>query len=291
MSSKQQSKLSLILVLLLLQLQACGPNKEDYDQLVTISTVKGELKLILFNDTPKHKASFIELAQKGAYDSTSFHRVIKDFVVQGGDLAPKEDFEKESRRLIPAEFVPRLFHVRGMLGAARQNTSQNPTKHSTTQFYIVDGEVYEEKEIRTDIDKLNGSLSKYLYDGNHEDLINEFKELQDEDETDELQKRVLALREEMEEALDMDFENTKISQEQIQAYTTIGGVPHLDGEYTIFGKVVDGLEVIDAIADTEVDSLNKPIVPIYMTIKVEDVLKTTLSEQYGIIYTSSKTDK
>lgn len=284
MNSRMKNNLALILFSIILLLQSCGQDPKEYDQLVTISTDRGEMKMILFNDAPLHKKSFLELAEKGAYDSTSFHRVIKGFMIQGGSLAGKEEFEKEARRLIPAEIRPHRFNSKGMVGAARQNTSENPYKHSTTQFYIVQGKTFTDEEIRTDIDKLNGSLAKYLYNGEHQDLIDEFKVLQDSGRTEELQDRVLELRPAMEEALEMSFENTSLSQEQISTYTTIGGSPHLDGEYTVFGKIIDGLEIIDLIAEMEVDDKNKPVDPVYMTVKVEDVLKDSLTAQYGIIY-------
>lgn len=288
MNSPVKNRLSFILLFFVLTFQACGPDKASYDQLVTISTEMGEMKLILFNDTPLHKKSFLELAEEGAYDSTSFHRVIEGFMIQGGDVSDNEKYAKEARRLIPAEFRPNRINSRGMLGAARQTTSQNPYKHSTTQFYIVQGTIFTEEEIRTDFDKLNGSLAKYLYDGNHDDLIDEFKALQDSGRTEELQQRVLTLRNEMEEALDMSFEKTNLTEQQVKTYTTIGGAPHLDGEYTVFGKVVEGLDVIDAIAHSAVDSLDKPINPIYITLKVEDVLKDSLTARYGIIYPINK---
>jgi peptidyl-prolyl cis-trans isomerase B (cyclophilin B) len=284
MNFQLKNKAIILLLSSVLILTSCGPDEQDYDQLVTITTNKGEMKMILFNDTPLHKKSFLELAEKGAYDSTSFYRVIQGFMIQGGDFSGKEEFEKESRRLIPAEFKPNRINSRGMVGAARQSTSQNPYRHSTTQFYIVHGKVFDETEISTDIDKINGSLAKYLYDGNHEELINEFKALQDSGRTDELQERVIALRPEMEEALKMSFENVDLTPEQIKIYTTIGGAPHLDGEYTVFGKIVEGLEVVDAIATTEVDSLDKPLMPIFMSLKVEQMLKDSLTARYGIVY-------
>ena len=290
MNSLLKNKVSLLFVFVALLVQSCGPDKEDYDQLVTISTSKGDMKMILFNDTPLHKKSFLELAEKGAYDSTSFHRVIEGFMIQGGDVSDNEKFEKESRRLIPAEIRPERFNSRGMVGAARQTTSQNPYKHSTTQFYIVQGTVFGEEEILTDVDKLNGSLAKYLYDGNQQALINEFKALQDSGRSEELQQRVLELRPAMEKALDMSFENTSMTEEQIKVYTTIGGAPHLDGEYTVFGKVVDGLEIMDLIAESKVDSLDRPLDPVYMTIKVEDILKDSLTAKYGIVYPANEAE-
>jgi cyclophilin family peptidyl-prolyl cis-trans isomerase len=284
-----KNRVFVLAVILTLLFQSCGPGEEDYDQLVTISTRKGEMKMILFNDTPLHKKSFLELAQNGAYDSTSFYRIIEGFMIQGGDISIHEDFEKESRRLIPSEFLPHRIHTKGMVGAARQDAAINPYKHSTTQFYIVHGSTFSEEELRIDIDKLNGSLAKYLYDGEHQDLIDEFKVLQDSGRSDELQRRVIALRPQMEEALEMSFANTEVTEEQINAYTTIGGAPHLDGEYTVFGKVVEGLEVIDSIASTEVrkDMATEPII---MTVKVEDVLKDSLTAWYGIVYPATQTD-
>ena len=104
--------------------------------------------MVLFEDTPKHKASFLELAEVGAYDSTKFYRVMEEFMIQGGDVSLNEAFEKESRRLIPAEFKPSLYHKKGMIGAARQTASENPFKQSSTQFYIVHGTTFSKEELK-----------------------------------------------------------------------------------------------------------------------------------------------
>ena len=274
--------LSVLIILVLIQ--SCTTEPKETDQLITISTRLGDVKLILFNDTPIHKKSFLELAEAGAYDSTLFNRVIKEFMIQGGDIALNPDFEKEARRLIPAEIVPNRYHKRGMLAAARQTVNRNPLKKSSTQFYIVQGKVFSHKEITTEIDKINNAFSKYLYDGSHQDLIDKCKALQDSGRFDELQKLILDLRDDMEISLDQDFENKEISKEQIEAYTTVGGAPHLDGGYTIFGQVVEGMETVDKIANLKVDSLDNPIEPVFLQIDIKEVPQDSLTVWYGIVY-------
>jgi peptidyl-prolyl cis-trans isomerase B (cyclophilin B) len=279
----------LLLIGFVALLLSCSSNKDDYDQVVTISTNKGDIAIVLFDDTPMHKASFLELAEAGGYDSTTFHRVIKDFMIQGGDLASNPEFEKESRRLIPAELRPKYIHKRGMVGAARQSVNLNPYKQSSTQFYIIQGKTFTESELRTDINALNGSLPKFLYDGEHEALIEEFKALQDSGKTEELQRLVIELRPEIEAALGQSFENNEISTEQIEAYTTEGGAPHLDGDYTIFGQVIKGLEVVDEIAAVPVELNDTPIDTIYIKMRVDDVPKDSLVRYYGIQYPELQT--
>ena len=274
----------IIVLLPLIVWQSCSSKLENQEQLITITTRLGDIKLVLFDDTPKHKASFIELTESGAYDSTTFYRVIKDFMVQGGDVAINPQFEKESRRLIPAEISPERIHKRGMIGAARQPVNINPYRQSSTQFYIIQGRTFSKEELTTDIGRLNGALSSYLYDGMHQELIDEFKVLQDYGRSEELQNRILALREEIEESLDMNFENTEISKVQIETYTTAGGAPHLDGAYTVFGQVVDGMETVDKIAILEVDSVDNPLEPIYMKVAIESVPKDSIIAWYGITY-------
>jgi cyclophilin family peptidyl-prolyl cis-trans isomerase len=282
------SNISLVLVALLI-LSSCSKKLENTDQVVTVSTRLGDFKLILFDDTPKHKASFLELTKAGAYDSTLFYRVIKDFMVQGGNVGIHPEFEKLSRRLIPSEISSRHIHTRGMIGAARQSINRNPYKKSSTQFYVVQGKIFSEREVTTKIGRLNNALPKYLYNGQHQDLIDEFKILQDSGREDELQQRILALRDEMEKALEMSFENTDISQSQIRAYTTIGGAPHLDGDYTVFGQVVEGMSTIDKIAALKVDSVDNPVDSVYMQLSIEDIPKDSITAWYRIIYPKLKT--
>jgi peptidyl-prolyl cis-trans isomerase B (cyclophilin B) len=291
MAMKLNKAILTILFLSPLVWQSCSSVEENQEQLITLTTQLGEIKLILFDDTPKHKASFLELAERGAYDSTTFYRVLENFMIQGGDVALNPQFEKESRRHIPAEITPEHIHKKGMIGAARQNLRRNPYRQSTTQFYIVQGRIFTKEELRTDISQLNSALSRYLYDGKHQDLIDEFKVLQDSGRSEELQNRILALREEIEESLDMNFENTEISQMQIETYTTAGGAPHLDGEYTVFGQVVEGMETVEKISLLKVDSVDKPLESIYMTVTIEKVPRDSISAWYGIIYPVIKSEE
>jgi len=267
---------------------SCGGVDEHEDSLVTIETRMGDIKMILFDATPQHKASFLELANKGAYDSTTFHRVIHHFMIQAGDVSSRPKFKKYARRLIPPEFNPVLINRRGAVGAARERDRLNPMKRSSVQFYIIQGKKFSKKELTTDVARLNAALGRYLDDGHHEELLQEFMGLQDSGRTEELQQRALTLKEDMEKSLHEDFENHKITPQQIKAYTTVGGAPHLDGAYTVFGEVVEGMEVVDKIAAVQTDSTDKPINPIYLKMKVEVLPKEEIERRYGVDYPDLK---
>ena len=284
MAMHTNKTVQVVVLLVLLISQSCSPEPDNQEQLVIINTHLGDIKIVLYDDTPKHKASFLELAKDGAYDSTTFYRVIKNFMVQGGDVAVNPEFERVARRLIPAEISPEHIHKRGMIGAARQTMNINPYRQSSTQFYIVQGRTFSQKELTTDLSQLNSAFSRYLHNGEHQDLIDQCKILQDSGRTEELQALVLDLRQDIENTLEMNFENTEISQAQIDAYTTVGGAPHLDGAYTVFGQVVEGLEVVDKIAEMAVDSLDNPIKPVYMKVTIEPVVKDSITAWYGITY-------
>lgn len=211
---------NLLLVFLASILLSCAGNKTLTEPQVMISTNKGDIVVKLYNETPIHRDNFLKLAETGALDSTLFHRVIKDFMIQGGDpdsrgAAPGVMLgEGEVGEPLPAEFrYPQLFHKRGVLAAAREGDSVNPErKSSSSQFYIVWGRVFE---------------------------------------TDSL--------------LDARYEQTKrlgtapIADEVRETYRTIGGTPHLDGIYTVFGEVVSGLDVVDIIQNVETDDNDRPI--------------------------------
>lgn len=179
---------------------------------VSIRTDYGECLLKLYNETPKHKENFIKLVSEGYYEDLLFHRVIHNFMVQGGD--PESRYAAETQALgkggpdykIPAEIQDSLIHKKGAIGAARDN---NPEKESSgSQFYLVQGHVFS-----------NAGL----------DSLEEFR-----------------------------FKGKKLTSKQRETYTSIGGVPHLDGEYTVFGELIDGIEVVDSIAAQETDNRDRP---------------------------------
>lgn len=197
-------------------------SNKSKDPMVMIRTNYGDITIKLYNETPGHRDNFLELAGKGIYDGLIFHRVINDFMIQGGnaELRINRDAVDQSpvKDTIPKEIVfPLYFHKKGALAAARKGDFVNPTKASDgSQFYIVTGKVFS-----------NESLN---------DL--------------EAAKRIT------------------YTPEQREIYTTLGGTPHLDNEYTVFGEVVEGMDVVEKIQKVATDERDKPLQDITMKIKV-----------------------
>jgi peptidyl-prolyl cis-trans isomerase B (cyclophilin B) len=180
-----------------------------------IETSNGNMKCILYDQTPMHSDNFIQLVKDGTYNGVLFHRVIKDFMIQTGDpdskTAPKGAMVGSGGQdyTVPAEFHPDLYHKKGALAAARQGDKSNPNRESSgTQFYIVQGKVLSDEQL----DQMENS-------GTH---IN-------------------------------------FTAEQRMLYKAIGGTPHLDYGYTVFGEVIEGFEVIDAIASEPTDNMDRPL--------------------------------
>lgn len=282
----QKSFVSLISLLWLVMAFSCTSEK---DHLVTIHTQFGDMKVLLYDQTPKHKENFLRLAKEGLLDSTDFHRVIQNFMIQGGDVNAKENSDKKVNYTIEAEFVDTLIHEKGALAAARMGDAQNPTKASSgSQFYIVHGQVFSENDLR---DMAEG---QYMVN-----LQQRFGMLLNDPEYSTLREEVIALQESgdieaiMQKIKDTEplliekfgpLEKMEISQQQIEAYSTVGGSPHLDGEYTVFGKVVEGLAVIDSIAAVSTGAADRPLEPVYMTVSVEEISKNKVEQQYGYQY-------
>ena len=262
---------------------ACSTEK---DYLVTISTPYGDMHAVLYDATPKHKRNFLKLAQSGQYDSTLFHRVIADFMIQGGDLTTRPSAASADAvdYTVPAEFVDTLFHRKGALAAARQGDQINPKRASSgSQFYIVQGKKYRESELTVDMNKLNKGVEQLVqfvdYVGEGEKLI----ALYESGDYEGYTQAMLALKPAVEEKLDINVDRD-YPAERLQAYTTGGGVPHLDDTYTVFGQVLDHLEVIDSIAKQPTGRADKPIKNIYFTVSVEEMPKKKISKDYGYAY-------
>ena len=196
-------------IFLLLPAALLAQKPKGKDQLVTITTQQGEIKLVLFEDTPQHRENFLKLAEEGFYSGTTFHRVIDGFMIQGGDPNTKDENPRNDGAggpgyQVPAEIIPAHKHVRGAVAAARQGDYANPTKASSgSQFYIVE---------------------------NH------------------------------------------------------NGTPMLDEAYTVFGQVIDGLDVIDKIAEQPTDGRDRPLTDVKVEVKVEKVKKKKIAKKYNYNY-------
>lgn len=276
-----------ILSFLLLGLMfSCATEK---DSLVTISTQYGDMNIILYDETPEHKQNFLKLAENNRYDSTIFHRVIKGFMVQGGDVNAKKGNKQPINYTIPAEFHDHLIHEKGALSAARQGDEINPKKESSgDQFYIVHGTVYEEGELE-DLElnqntyRTHSQFAELLKKPEYGNLRRELVELQKAGDLEGMQAKL----EESKAIIEKEFgiqEEIKFSALQKEKYTTVGGAPHLDGTYTVFGKVIGGLSVIDSIANQPTGRGDKPLKDIYMKLKVEEVSKESISKKFGYQY-------
>ena len=262
---------------------SCSNNK---DYLVTIETKFGDMKLILFDETPKHKDNFIKLAKSGRYDSTIFHRVIKGFMVQGGDIDTKEG-NSPSGETVPAEFVPRSYHKKGALAAARQGDQVNPEKASSwCQFYIVHGDQFSKGQLAVDQNKFTSNFRNYIALEKNAPLKEEILNLYNSGDMKAYQEKVYSLL----PAIEAEF-NVVLTKdypaERLEDYTTIGGAPHLDDQYTVFGMVVDGMDVIDAIAGQPTGPGDKPSEDVIMKVKVEEVSKKKITKEYGYQYPES----
>lgn len=184
------------------------------ETLIVIHTKFGDITAVLYNDTPKHRDNFIKLIQEGWFNESPFHRVIKNFMIQGGG---NKDGRNDPGYTIPAEILPNHFHKKGALAAARMGDQVNPQKASSgSQFYIVECQKVDDQYL--------DSVSAHT--------------------------------------------GHKFTDEERQTYKTIGGTPHLDGGYTVFGEVVDGFDVVDKIASVKTNAQDKPLEPVTMTLTI-----------------------
>jgi len=195
----------------------------DSNQLIRITTSMGDMVVKLYNETPGHRDNMIKLVNEGFYTDQLFHRVIKDFMIQGGD--PQSVGAGPGVRLgnggpgytIPAEFNEKLYHKKGALAAARQGDQVNPEKASSgSQFYLVHGRVFTEEELQM------------------------------------LRERGMG----------------NITEEAAEVYRTAGGTPHLDGSYTVFGEIIEGMDVLDRISAVQTDRFDRPVADVVYSISL-----------------------
>ncbi len=239
--------------------------KAQKEKMVQISTNLGNITVKLYNETPGHRDNFLKLAEGGKFDGSIFHRVIKDFMIQGGEFPG-------CNNTIPAEINPKFIHKKGALAAARMGDEVNPKKESSgCQFYIVQGRKDTENNIKMIDTRKNSVLKNQLMN----EFFNKPENASYKDKMVTLQKDknnegIMALYKEVDPLVEKELAGKKTSYtpEQIKDYTTIGGTPHLDGGYTVFGEVVEGLDVVDKIAAAQTAPGDKPLVDIKMTMKV-----------------------
>lgn len=267
-----------IIILASCLVSAKTPRKKR-EKLVLIETQYGNIKVKLYNETQLHKENFLNLVKNHFYDSLIFHRVIEDFMIQGGDpdIVKTQNNQQlknvDYTTLIPAEIRADKFHKRGALCAARMGDNVNPEKKSSpTQFYLVQGRVFSQKDLELIESQRNFSVKQKLLadffkteegkiaEQQLQDLYNQRKLSAMNDFCDSIANKLVVDN--------PNIELFSFSPEQKKAYTTIGGSPHLDGDYTVFGEVVDGLNVIDSIAAVETNNRNRPFTDIIMKMRI-----------------------
>ena len=259
-----------ILAALIMVLAACGAGTKKTTDMekrtqVKIETTMGDITVELYNETPLHRDNFIKLAKEGVYDSTLFHRVIRQFMIQAGD--PESKNAADTAQLgsgdvgytIPAEFVPKFYHKKGALAAARMGDDVNPERASSgCQFYIVTGRKFRESQLLDMAGQKNNARMDTLFNQlarKHMKEIYKLRKANDQDGLLELQDSLEAQA----YALYKEEEPFMFTPEQIASYTTIGGAPHLDGAYTVFGQIVSGMETVEKIEGTKTGKADRPV--------------------------------
>ena len=259
-----------ILTALVTVFTACGAGSKNSTNMekrtqVKIETTMGDIVVELYNETPKHRDNFIKLAKEGVYDSTLFHRVIRQFMIQAGD--PESKHASDTAQLgggdvdytIPAEFEPKFFHKKGALAAARMGDDVNPERESSgCQFYIVTGRKFREAQLLDMAGQKNNARMDTIFNQlarKHMKEIYKLRKANDQDGLLDLQDKLEAQAYE----LYKEEEPFMFTPEQISAYSTIGGAPHLDGAYTVFGQVVSGMETVEKIEGTKTGKADRPV--------------------------------
>lgn len=238
---------------------------------VKIQTTLGDIVVRLYDETPIHRDNFMKLVKEGYYDSTLFHRVIKDFMIQGGD--PDSKGAPAGKMLgvggpdytLEAEIKDGLFHKRGALAAARQGDEVNPQRRSSgSQFYIVWGQVYNEGQLRQYSKQLRMQKVQTVFNdlaASHRDEIMQMRRDRNRAALQELQEKLVAEAE-------SKVGKSGMTYEQLKIYSTIGGTPHLDGQYTVFGEVEEGLDVVEMIQNSATGRSDRPVDDIEMKMVV-----------------------
>ena len=272
----RMKKLAVIILIscLSVNLSCVHSENKNGEKIVLIETEYGNIKIKLYNETPLHRDNFIKLINAGFYTDLLFHRVIQNFMIQGGDPDSKNAKPGvllgggDLKYTLPAEINPKYFHKRGVIAAARQGDDINPEKRSSgAQFYILQGRVFREDELDSLQLQLEDTRKMNMMQAKIKAVQAELYKLGKEGNQDELMKRYNALKEEV-VTESAKLPSLKFTYEQRKAYTSIGGYPSLDNNYTVFGEVIEGMGVVDNIASQPTDKNNRPIKDIRFKVTV-----------------------
>ncbi len=240
--------------------------KKIISSTVCLTTTQGKITVRLYSETPKHRDNFVKLVNNGFYDGLLFHRVIADFMIQTGD--PKSKNAKPDAMLgsggldytLPAEiYFPAYYHKRGALSAARKGDDVNPSKNSSAcQFYIVQGRVFTNEQLnameKNNHLKMEGRIFQEILQTKQEQ-VNKYKQEKNKEKLDALRDTIMN---QVQEKMKKEIVH-KFSEQQRKDYTTIGGTPHLDGEYTVFGEVIEGMDIVEKISLVKTGIADSPI--------------------------------
>jgi len=256
--------LILILVAIGCFSESCA--KKSTETIVRFETTYGNITVKLYPETTKHRSNFLKLVNDGFYNGVLFHRVIENFMIQGGD--PKSKTATPEAYLgsgdvgytIPAEFIyPKYYHKRGALAAARENDQINPIKASSgCQFYIVQGKTFSDEKLDSIDQRKYQKAEERLFQDITEKKQNEIKILIKEKKNSKIQALSDSILKVVHEQLKL-HPTYKLTPQQRTDYKTIGGTPHLDGSYTVFGEVIEGLEIVESISKVKTNDNNRPL--------------------------------
>jgi cyclophilin family peptidyl-prolyl cis-trans isomerase len=262
----------LFLLPVLLFALSCNSTGGNENTIITINTTLGAIKIKLYDGTPLHRDNIIKLINSGFYDGISFHRVIKDFMIQAGNPETKSGSvanlpDSLKKYTIPAEFNKQYFHKKGAVAAARQGNETNPEMRSSgTQFYIVQGVKFNDADLDAAEQRINSNIKQGLFS----------KLIKETSDSVRLSGNTISEGQIQEIASVKMFEyltthsDYRITDEQRNIYKSTGGTPRLDGTYTVFGEVIEGLDVVDKIAAVSTDSGDKPVTDVkILKMKVE----------------------
>jgi peptidylprolyl isomerase/peptidyl-prolyl cis-trans isomerase B (cyclophilin B) len=258
-----------LFTLILLAFGSCASS--DGDAIVEFKTTEGKIRIKLYDETPKHKENFLKLVDEGFYDGLLFHRVIKDFMIQTGD--PESKGADSTQRLgkggpgytIDAEIQEGIIHKKGAIAAARQGDQVNPEKKSSgSQFYIIQGKTFNSEELDNIEEQMNMQKKQmiayeYFNDSSNLDFANEVKEAQKNEDREKLMSLNQMFMVKVDSIFALTDDKFEFNEKQRQIYSTLGGTPQLDGQYTVFGEVIKGIDIVDQIAETETGEGDRPI--------------------------------